>query len=135
MHFRERLIWIDPYSESIESVDKLNGEHRRIISRRQKGLSGLLAVDESLTRLAKLHHQACAKSHCSHLCILAENPVGSQDSAYCACPEGMVLSSIDRDECVPRIICSKNEYLCLQSNQCIDEELRCDGKFDCKGMR
>ncbi|XP_050301092.1 vitellogenin receptor isoform X2 [Anthonomus grandis grandis] len=62
--------------------------------------------------------------NCSHICLSTFKTV------VCACPTRMELDT-DRKTCIHRHLCDVYEFSCSQSNTCILNTLKCDGKKDC----
>ncbi|XP_002738583.1 uncharacterized protein LOC100368490 [Saccoglossus kowalevskii] len=92
--FGGRVYWSEWSSESVYSVNKLNG---RDVKTHAQGLYTPMAVRvvQETRQLNEVNYCGDNNGGCSHLCLLA--PTITNENRYtCACPDGIELLSDDR---------------------------------------
>ncbi|XP_018797492.1 PREDICTED: putative vitellogenin receptor isoform X1 [Bactrocera latifrons] len=88
--FEDNIYWSDWGTKSVHKCNKFTGKGHQVVAKDRT----IYAVHIYHSAKQPKTDHACMRLHCSHLCLLAEN-----ESATCACPDGMQLGA-DRSRCV-----------------------------------
>ncbi|XP_042365557.1 low-density lipoprotein receptor-related protein 2-like [Plectropomus leopardus] len=100
--FNDRVFWSDTKRRTIRSADKNTGKDQKVLLKRPGQPFGLKLM-HTLSQPAISN--PCDQLHCSHLCLLAPPmrgksgalgspgfPAGTNPTAVCRCPKGLLLS-------------------------------------------
>ncbi|XP_049310082.1 putative vitellogenin receptor isoform X1 [Bactrocera dorsalis] len=88
--FEDNIYWSDWGTKSVHKCNKFTGKGHQVVTKDRT----IYAVHIYHSAKQPKTDHACMRLHCSHMCLLAEN-----ESATCACPDGMQLGA-DRSRCV-----------------------------------
>lgn len=130
--FQGLVFWLDEKT-GVERI-MLSGDGRRPELQRLAGITDIVTVYKVETKKSK--NVTCARSQCSHLCVVAADGKGES----CACPQGLMLLK-DRKNCGAVPVCGADHFTCAAlfgvgtigeiNKDCIPMSWRCDGQNDC----
>ncbi|XP_028312744.1 low-density lipoprotein receptor-related protein 1 [Gouania willdenowi] len=81
--FNDMLYWSDAKKRVVQSAQKFTGKNQQVLLKRPKQPFAVKIIHPILQTSTK---SPCAKTDCSHLCVLAPGP-----KPVCKCPSGLLL--------------------------------------------